>query len=346
MIGIALFEEALRNPNILKQKGFLFGILISLIFLVGSFFYGSDTYGLRELLFGVGEKQHGLLLPISLGLLFFLLINENKKSLERMVHISLGAAFFVTIIAILENVLHYNIFTGSEFQNTGSWGTIRSTSTLGNPNYVAGYLLAHIPLLYYRVHRWEKYLGLALLVLGIGMTGSVIGMTLSTFFFMALILKKTFPKNWLPILFFLVITGGTVLSIYLSGGEKWLSLTSRFVLMGESLLGNINSPIHILVGQGPMGIIDYYEASRSLIIGKYFPSSMIIDSSHNIFIDFFFQYGFIGLVFLVYPIFYFWRNYDQASKWSIILLLSFLSLNVFVVSHLILFCLVLARNER
>lgn len=63
---------------------------------------------------------------------------------------------------------------------------------------------------------------------------------------------------------------------------------------------------------------------------------MIIDSSHNIFIDIFSMYGVIGVGFFVYVTLFRLKQLDHVSKVGLIFGLSFLSLNVFVLPHMIL----------
>lgn len=85
----------------------------------------------------------------------------------------------VAIIAILEYI-GFSLFLPE--LSMQSWGVGRSVSTLGNPNYVAGYLLMHLPLL--SAIRRTNYRTLYRLVLmgGLLTTGSVIGIILGTIF--------------------------------------------------------------------------------------------------------------------------------------------------------------------
>lgn len=80
--------------------------------------------------------------------------------------------------------------------------------------------------------------------------------------------------------------------------EKLLSLTSRFVLMKESLMIMFRDPFSLFIGFGPDSLASHFSTARSDLVSAYFPSNEIIDSSHNILIDIIFQYGIlpIGIV--------------------------------------------------
>lgn len=73
---------------------------------------------------------------------------------------------------------------------------------------------------------------------------------------------------------------------------------------------------------------------------------MIIDSSHNIFIDILAQYGLIGLVFFLSVIVLSWRKLDLTGKSGLLLGLVFLSLNVFVISHIIVILYLLSLRKK
>lgn len=78
--------------------------------------------------------------------------------------------------------------------------------------------------------------------------------------------------------------------IALGATEKWLSLSSRFILMQESFLAIFQNGVSFVLGRGPNGIIEYYDGVRSSKVDAYFPSNMIIDSSHNVFVDLMFKF--------------------------------------------------------
>ena len=74
---------------------------------------------------------------------------------------------------------------------------------------------------------------------------------------------------------------------------------------------------------------------------------MIIDSSHNLWIDVLTKYGLVGLIALIAWIGSRWKQLGETAKVGLILGLTFFSMNVVVVSHSILLVYFLtAKNHR
>lgn len=84
--------------------------------------------------------------------------------------------------------------------------------------------------------------------------------------------------------------------------EKLLSLTSRFVLMKESLMMMLQYPFSLLIGFGPDSLASHFSIIRSSLVSSYFPNHEIIDSSHNILIDIIFQYGILPIGIIGYTL--------------------------------------------
>ena len=315
----------------ISQKYFIVGL--SLFFIIGILIYPHEN--LRDLLLGIWEKQHGILLPLGLIWLGILISLLEKSEIRKISYAIIISASLVSLIALIE-MMGYNIFTWSSYGVVWSWWEVRSTSTLGNPNYVAGYLLMVLPIIFGTIKRGEKYTLMIFIFLAIFSTGSIIGISLAALYFIALISEKIFGKKtyiYLPLVFILMIL---VVYYFYHGNVRWLSLISRFILMRETSLENSEHIGSFLFWSGPSGILDMYEAPRSALVNSYFPANMIIDSSHNLFIDIFVQYGMVTVLSILGYIFYQWKCLDTMRKSGLILGLIFLSLNVFVISHLIL----------
>lgn len=138
---------------------------------------------------GSYEKRHGYIFFVSILLTFFLFSLVSDK--RRYYRASLITASVVAVIAILEYI-GFSLFLPE--LSTQSWGAGRSVSTLGNPNYVAGYLLMHLPFLSL-IHR-KKYriFFLFLLIGGIMTTGSLIGSILTLLFLGVYFFRKSYLK--------------------------------------------------------------------------------------------------------------------------------------------------------
>ncbi|MFZ2255631.1 MAG: hypothetical protein WAW59_03270 [Patescibacteria group bacterium] len=98
-----------------------------------------DTYWIR----GSYEKFHGYLLYVGILLLGFSLSIVSLRERQRLANISLISASIVSVVAILE-AYGFSIFLPT---HSGTWGEgLRTIATMGNPNYLAGYLLFCLPL--------------------------------------------------------------------------------------------------------------------------------------------------------------------------------------------------------
>lgn len=317
----------------LKRHRYLFFWMIGIILFLSTYIY--EYPNLRDLALGIGEKQHGLLLPIGLIWLGYLLSFLTTLERRKILYALFFSGIFISLVSLLEGVLRYDIFSGLPFVNTGSWWDIRATATLGNPNYVAGYLLMLLPLAWWYLIWWKRYIICMLMIFGILMTKSLIAISLMIAYFLGLIWYRYL---WKKIYVLLPIYGLTILSlIYIAtpDSEKWISLISRFVLMKYTLIGESISPISLFFGHGPDAITQIFALMRPEEVDQYFPRNSIIDSSHNIWIDIFVSYGLSGLVLCIWYMSRGWSKRDIFRKSSIVLSIIFLSLNVVVISHLI-----------
>lgn len=95
-----------------------------------------------------------------------------------------------------------------------------------------------LPIIFGTIKRGEKYTLMIFIFLAIFSTGSIIGISLATLYFIALISEKIFGKKtyiYLPLVFILMIL---VVYYFYHGNVRWLSLISRFILMRETSLEN------------------------------------------------------------------------------------------------------------
>ncbi len=316
-----------------------------LILFIGIILYPHET--LRDLFFGIWEKQHGLLLPLGLIWLGVLLSFLEKSEMRKISYTIVFAWSLVALVALIES-MGYNIFTWSSYEVQWNWWEVRSTSTLGNPNYVAWYLLMILPILLGTIESRSKYILFVLITTGIVATKSIIAMGILWGYILFLLVERLYPKKTLSILPSIIAILSIGAYIFYYGTEKWLSLSSRFILMKHTLIGGFDSLSWIIFWDGPDAIIRLFSLERAGEIDAYFPPNMIVDSSHNIFIDFFSMYGLIGVGISITFLISRWRYLDSTTKHGLILWLSFLSLNVFVIAHMMLlvFFLELFRKEK
>ena len=284
---------------------------------------------------GSHEKRHGYIFFVSILLTFFLFSLVSDK--RRYYRASLIVASVVAIIAIFEYI-GFSLFLPELSKQ--SWGAGRSVSTLGNPNYVAGYLLMHLPFLYL-IRQSERMILVLLLVFGILTTGSMIGMFLLLTYGIIRYIDRKYSTIVLPFLL-----GGIIISLFFLPHEKMLSFESRFILMYETLLPLFSGVGHFLFGYGPDAMIQHFSLSRDMLLNAYFPSNMNIDSSLNVFIDIAFQYGFIILSGLIFVLVRRYRHLSDFERQAFWLGSIFFSLNVIVLAPLLIFVIILSYGGK
>jgi hypothetical protein len=104
--------------------------------------------------------------------------------------------------------------------------------------------------------------------------------------------------------------------------------------------------LHFFFGFGPDSMLNYFSHIRSPLVDVYFPSDRLIDSSHSIIMDFIFQYGIVLSIILLYICRRSWRYMSPSLRMSTLLGIIFLSLNVMVVSHMIVLILIFVSRDR
>ncbi len=357
LIILAYIEWLIRFPrriwDISCKYATIFGILLIIPIISTLYFSGSlDMYWLL----GSHEKHHGYLFYSSILSFAILLISSPREHLRQYISWSMASAILVALIAIWERVGGvFDIYGRSEML---SMYPGRSSSTLGNPNYVAGYLLPFVPLFVATImqvvsqkqRRADTQIFniamLGIILIGICVTGSHIAMlligALASWYLIVYIFRGY--DTWTQMLIFTLFS---VLGIFLLFSwfdpAKLLSLQSRFILMVESLSMIVIQPLSLLIGFGPESLLTHFSTTRSTLVDAYFPSMMLIDSSHNIIIDILFQYGILP-IWLCVSLLIRKRQSLSSPVWiAVLLLLIFLTFNVLVISHIVILILLIVQ---
>ncbi len=343
LICVACIEGWIRFRGTIGsviQKYWVLYALLLILPIIATLYYngGLDMH----FLLGSYEKRHGYVFYVSIVLFTILLLASPPLSVRQYLQWSLYSAIIVACIALWEHIGSlWDIYNRSE---TLSAYPGRSSSTLGNPNYVAGYLLPFVPVLVFslktnKAKRWWLIIAFLCILGGIFVSGSYIAMACIGAMGIGYVIHIYIPpqnaKQKLAIVIAISI-GISILWYICIDWAKILSLESRFILMQESLMIMLRSPLSYITGFGPDSLLTSFSWMRTTIVDQYFPWSMNIDSSHNFFIDVLFQYG-------IFPIIFVWNILYRSSMTpgnpigiALIVLLVFLSLNVFVISHIIM----------
>jgi hypothetical protein len=354
LVCLAGIEWLIRYPDriwkIIKDYGYIFLLILILPIFATVYFRGNLDV---NFFLGSYEKHHGYVFYGNIVGFIILMMASPIVFLKKYLKASLYSAIIIACIAIWERIgWIYDIYGRSEMISLYTW---RSSSTLGNPNYVAGYLLAFIPIcIFFIKNKKEKIwniIALIIIFIGIATTGSYIAMSilcsLIVWYGIRYFFKKYTRINS-GIIFLIYIAMFLWLGYFYIGIDKLLSLQSRWILVQESIRMMLSLPSSFLIGFGPESIMTHFSSSRSLLVDQYFPQNMIIDSTHNMIIDIWFQYWMLP-IFLIGSIFYS-KNLLRQHPLIVpsIAITAYFLLNVMVISHvivLVLFMTIIYRDD-
>jgi hypothetical protein len=183
-IGIEIILKKRHELTRILKKYALVILSLLIIPWVSHWVFGTDIDTLW--LIGTHEKHHGYIFLVGMVCFGVVLSCLEGKEREKLMEISLLSALIVSLFALLEYANIYS-FLGRYSQ---SWEVGRTIATLGNPNYLAGYLIMHMPVIFSRKKPWEKWGGLLILILAIFSTGSYIAIGLIGIYLVVLILRR------------------------------------------------------------------------------------------------------------------------------------------------------------
>ncbi len=330
-----------KEYRVPSQRKILFTLFLILFPVLG--FFIAPSLSFPEWFLGSEEKKHGYLFFFGLILFYFLVSERSQKEKDILIRFSIMSAGIVSIFALLE---YAGVFAFLSNLST-SWESWRTISTLWNPNYLAGYLLIHFPLLS-RIRLPERLLIAIILLLALLSTASFTAIALLILYTVFLSLypyiKKWDIKKKYALLF--IPLGVLFLSWQFVPENKLLSFKSRIVLMEDVGSYMIQYPYEFIFGHGPESVRFHFSLSRDSIIDAYFPRDMIIDSSHDIFLDFLFQYGYIIFLVLGFLILRHWWIMKTSGCAVFLLWSFFFGLNIVVLVHCIVLILAISEDNQ
>lgn len=307
--GLAVLKSAYRPrlTPLLKAAS----IFIMIVFL-------ADIFSLNpwRAFFANYERMEGFMMIFHLYLYFIILISIFKSRKDWLIFflVTLGASLVVSFIALLQKF-------GFRVSLQGGF---RVDSTIGNPTYLASYLVFHIWLIMLLLRDfWEKwwlrfiFLGVLIFELLIiyftatrGAVLALLGISLPFLAAVFWLWPRMFPggKLWRKfILFFSLILILVPLTFWLLRDKDFVkknkvlvrlthyslqerTIQSRFKIWGMAYRGVLERPI---LGWG--------QENFYLVFQKYFHPGLYaqepwFDRSHNVFFDWLVHAGFIGLI--------------------------------------------------
>lgn len=279
------------------------------------------------------ERMEGFMMIVHLYLYFLMLVSVFKEKRDWLIffHSTLIASFLVSVIALLQK---FGLRVSLQ-------GGFRVDSTIGNPAYLAAYLIFHVWLAVYLMRQfWQRwwlrsvyiilFIFYILIIYFTATRGAILALIASSFIFAASIIwlwPKIFSNSGgltrkisaialaifilTPIALFVLrntdfVVSNTVLQRLTSISLSDKTTQARFAIWGMSLQGALDRPI---LGWGQE---NYYLIFQKYYNPKLYSSEPWFDRSHNIIFDWLVHAGFLGLLsylaIIVSALWMIWRN--------------------------------------
>ncbi len=341
LISLLLFFTGIKiifyrvNLNLKPLKFFRKYWLVPLIFIIGLSLTLWNSLNPSLSFYGLMDRQAGLVNYLFYFLWFILVsfniltINNSQshlngkesrniigKNLQRVIIISVFSASLVSVYGILQ-IFNIDFLVWSE----APWLTHRIFSTLGQPNFLASYLLLLIPLSLYLFSKSHKFLikfmyilaaSIQLIALFLsGSRGGLLSLVFMAMLFLVYLLIKTSwsrLKKYLAIALFILFSLVSLWSLnYYSNGRvhKLLNLNGgssevRLNFYQAASTAIIHRPLqgYGLENSGSV-FIKYYRPDW----GVYGNVGQNTDRAHNLILDILLTTGIFGLI--LYSLYYY-----------------------------------------
>lgn len=215
----------------------------------------------------------------------------------------------------------------------------RAVGLMGEPNALAALAIFIFPFVFFKQKNLVKIIGFISALIIIFLSGSRSGLLaiFIQFLFIILASKYSLKKGFIVTFIFLLL--GLSLPIIEGGG--WFE--NRAVIWQTVVLSGIESPV---LGHG-FGNIEQALHQTSISLNNMIQYQSV-DSSHNIFLDFWVQGGFVGLFLLITILIHVFKNLISKSKTleltALIGLLTVMSFNPVSVTTLVGFWWVVGQG--
>lgn len=257
------------------------------------------------------EKWHGLLFFFSLFLssgIFFQLTEKERKSIKKFLPFLLGC---ICIIAIKERFLPsypYGDLSGRAF-----W-------TFGHPSYLSGILLFSFPFLFSQLKESNTPQTKILFILVVGaliLTLQWLAILLLVLYIIIISTKNT--SNWLRWGGITSLLSGGILLIFLFP-EKLHSLLSRFPIWHTVINIIFSSPQTFFLWVWPEMLSEVFASYKTLFLYIFENFWFTADRAHNIFLDYWVQFGIIPVIILWYWTYFLIKTYKKNPVYDAIIL--------------------------
>ncbi|PLX16385.1 MAG: hypothetical protein C0601_10475 [Candidatus Muiribacterium halophilum] len=201
-------------------------------------------------------------------------------------------------------------------------------ATIGNSNYLGVILLFFTSFFFYEFVNTKKKFDLILfiffsiaLVFGARMRSAVLA------FFAGLTIFSFYRKNkiFISVMIIVMVIGVVIISGELMKGKA--SFWIRYYIGRDSIKGVLSSFKTAVFGFGENSYLDSFNKFRSVDAFRVGGKNIYSITSHNIFIDVFFELGLVGLAVFVYYLIFLFNSSEKKQR---LILLTFLIVSSFL----------------
>lgn len=183
----------------------------------------------------------------------------------------------------------------------------RTIGTLGEPNALAATAIFILPFILFIQKNLIKILGFIVVLVIIFLSGSRSGLVAISMQSIFIVFNRGFKLSVFRSFIISLILFVLSLSLPIIEGGGWFE--NRAIIWQTAFFAGFNSPI---IGNG-FGNIDNALRQTSIVMNSLVQHEFV-DSSHNLFLDFWVQGGIVGLIALIAIIFFSIKNLIHQSK--------------------------------
>ena len=257
-----------------------------------------------------GYRQQGVIFFFLLGIFALVVKKIKQKEIKSIFKL-------ISFVLVIQSLIICGQWLAIKLGASVLSYNQRPIGTLGEPNALAGFLVLGLPII--------SQLPILLLVIGAiiltGSKGAIIALFGQLIVFLFLKKKKRLKKIFLIIpLLFLILIG--MIGVYQERKESIFE--NRWQIWNLGIEAVKKRPVF---GYGAEGIVKVYEQEYRRINQPL--EGVIIDRSHNLFLDISLFSGLLGLVFFLSWLWQLIQRMVEGRQWALIHLIGFLIFSFF-----------------
>jgi hypothetical protein len=342
-----------RLPHI--SRFFIISLGVIFVWTIASLWINHDV----NIYFTSGnpEKRHGWFFYMALFILFFLLKSVSSEERRKLLYTSFAGFIGVIVYVVFQKIWLDPL---APFYET-RLDPRRAFSTLGNPNYLAGFVLIMLPLLHETIfaHKGEHkdLWGIILWVVAavvIYLTGSYLAWIIFAGYVLVILLTHIVSKKkhrdifWISLVVIAFLAGILFWQEYgrdVLEMQKMKWFIARWYLWKTGVAWLLHDPWHFLFWYGPDGFLAVSEYFRHPLLSVYEDPAYRIDRSHNVFIDFALHFGVPITVALLVLIGRQIPHISHGKRVSLLLFALYFSFNIPVLIHFLIVMQILTSPQ-